>query len=108
MAADFRAFVRRVHAELPRTTIVCLSIKPSASRWEAWPRMRAANELLRAVARETERVEFVDVARPMLGDDGQPRAELYLEDRLHLSAAGYEGWARQLGPLLKRLHGENE
>ncbi len=32
----------------------------------------------------------------MLHGDGSPRLDLYLEDQLHLSEAGYRVWARRL------------
>ena len=37
----------------------------------------------------------------MLGPDGQPRPELYQQDGLHLTPAGYELWTRLVEPYLK-------
>ena len=39
----FQRFVHEVRAELPSTRIFFLSIKPSPSRWDSWPRMQEAN-----------------------------------------------------------------
>ena len=99
----FATFVGKVRALQPETPIVLLSIKPSASRWDHWPRMQAANALLRKLAQEQKNVMLVDVATPLLGDDGQPKASLYKDDRLHLNAAGYEVWTSTLKPVLERL-----
>ncbi len=99
--ADFRAFVARIRRDLPRVPIVYIAIKPSPSRAQLLSRMRAANALIRAEAARAARVEFIDVFTPMLGADGQPRPELFLEDRLHMNRAGYDLWRRLVGPSLR-------
>ena len=37
---------------------------------------------------------------PMLGVDGQPRAELFLPDMLHMTEAGYRIWQSVVAPFL--------
>jgi len=97
---DFRAFVARVRRELPRTTIGYLAIKPSPARAEQLARQQQANALVRAEAARLPRVVFIDVATPMLGADGQPRPDLFLEDRLHMNRAGYALWRQVVAPYL--------
>lgn len=97
---DFRAFVERVRRDLPRARIVLVSIKPSPLRAAQLPAQREANALLREEIARTRNAVFVDVATPMLGADGQPRAELFIEDRLHMNHAGYEIWRGLIAPLL--------
>lgn len=99
---DFRAFVRRVRSELPRTRIVLVSIKPSPLRAAQLPAQRQANALLREEVAKTKNAAFVDVATPMLGADGRPRAELFGEDRLHMNAAGYAIWRERITPHLRQ------
>jgi lysophospholipase L1-like esterase len=99
--ADFRAFERAVHAGLPKTPILVLSIKPSLRRWALWERMQRANALIEACCRQDPRLRYLDVATPMLGQDGQPRPELFREDGLHLNDKGYALWASLLRPYLK-------
>ena len=98
--ADFRAFVARIRRDLPGTPIAFLAIKPSPSRIEQLPRQQRANALMKAEAARTPNVEFIDVATPMLGANGQPRAELFIEDRLHMNAAGYALWREVVAPYL--------
>jgi lysophospholipase L1-like esterase len=100
---DFAAFVRQVRQAQPDTPVVFLSIKPSASRWARWPAMQEANALIRTLCASQPHLTYVDVATPLLGDDGQPRAELFLPDRLHLSAAGYAEWTRIVTPIVEKL-----
>lgn len=98
--SDFRAFVARVHRDLPGTPIAFLAIKPSPSRIEQLPRQQQANALVNAEAARRADVEFIDVATPMLDSDGQPREELFIEDRLHMNAAGYALWRKIVAPYL--------
>lgn len=100
VADDFRALVRAVHPELPKTRIIYIAIKPSPRRWELAEQMRAANERIRAICEKDERLVFVNVFEPMLAPDGEPRPELYAVDRLHLSEAGYALWTELVWPHL--------
>jgi lysophospholipase L1-like esterase len=100
---DFAAFVKLVREKQPITPIVFLSIKPSNSRWNLWRRMTEANELIRAVCEQQQAVTYLDMGTVLLGPDGQPRTELYRQDELHLSDAGYEVWSKTLAPVVQKL-----
>jgi lysophospholipase L1-like esterase len=63
--------------------------------------MSQANALIAAACRDDERLRFIDIARPMLGEDGLPRPELFVEDGLHLSEAGYRLWTSLVKPALE-------
>ncbi|GMU91006.1 MAG: hypothetical protein AMXMBFR4_00640 [Candidatus Hydrogenedentota bacterium] len=97
---DFQAFCEKVHTALPDARILFLSIKPSVKRWALYDEMKKANTLISDYANALEQVEFVDVGTPMLGDDGKPRADLFLEDGLHLNENGYKLWTSILAPKL--------
>jgi len=56
VANDARVFVQTIHSASPETWIYIISIKPSLSRWNEWPRMKAANRMIRYFARTQERV----------------------------------------------------
>lgn len=89
---DFLTFVKLVREVQPSVPIYYLSIKPSASRWKHWPAMQEANALIKAACEAGEHLALVDVATPLLGENGEPRPEFYLQDKLHLSEAGYAVW----------------
>lgn len=90
--ADFRGFVATIHAALPQTYITYLSIKPSPSRGHLRNEVRQANGLIEAATREDERLAFIDVFSIMLGANGQPRPDIFIEDELHMNRRGYELW----------------
>jgi lysophospholipase L1-like esterase len=89
---DYRAIAELVRSRLSETRLVFVSIKPSPRRWEQDEAMRVANALVEAYAAADPLLDFVDVHTPMIGGDGMPRPELFVEDRLHLNAEGYRLW----------------
>ena len=93
ISRDFADLVQRVHATLPETRIVFLSIKPSPQRWTLFPRMQQANDFVRKQTEQNERLHFLDVGQVLLGVDGTPQRDLYRADGLHLNEAGYRRWA---------------
>ncbi len=95
----FRAFVRRVHNELPEVRFYIMSIKPSIRRWELWPAMEETNALLEAWCAEHDFLTYVDVAGPMLAYEGI-LTRLFVADKLHMSRAGYDIWRDTLRPVL--------
>jgi lysophospholipase L1-like esterase len=99
--AAFQSFVGTMHRDLPSTRVVFVSIKPSIARWAIVDKMRAANSLVRDYARTDPRLAYVDVFTPMLDASGQPRRELYLEDGLHMTPAGYAIWRDLIAPVIR-------
>ena len=99
---DFLGFVARVRRDLPRVRIAFISIKPSPSRAQLLPAIAESNRLVREAARGLAQVDYLDVYTPMLGADGQPRAELFREDMLHMTPDGYAIWREVVAPELKR------
>ena len=97
---DYVAFVTRVRKDLPTTPIAFISIKPSPSRAKLLPVMTAANAKIRAYAAAHPHLIYIDVASKMLDASGQPRGELFIEDRLHMNRAGYDLWRGIIAPYL--------
>src|SRR6476659_8931814 len=101
IADDFIAFERKVHAALPATQIVFISIKPSIRRFPWIEQIKGANALVRQYTASHPHLTFVDIVPQMLGADGKPRKELLVEDGLHMTPAGYKIWNDALRPILQ-------
>jgi len=101
IADDFAAFERKVHAALPETQIVFISIKPSVRRFPWIEQIKGANALVRQYCATHPHLTFVDIVPQMLGADGKPRKELLVEDGLHMTPAGYKIWNDALRPILQ-------
>jgi lysophospholipase L1-like esterase len=106
--SDFRAFVRKIHAELPETRVLFIAIKPSVARWHLADRIREANQLVESFTRGDDRLGYIDVFTPMLGPDGRPRAELLVGDGLHLNDEGYKLWTSLVRPHLAAAPSGND
>jgi lysophospholipase L1-like esterase len=98
--ADFKAFTSKIHASLPETRIAFIAVKPSPMRWKFFDTQCRANEMVRELVKSERRLSYIDVVKPMLGDDGQPRRELFKKDNLHLNDEGYRLWTRLVKPFL--------
>ena len=98
-----RKFSSGVHAQLPDTRVAFISIKPSPARISLLGKIRAANRLVKEYATNNASagLDYIDVYTPMLAENGQPRAELFREDRLHLNRAGYALWRSIIRPFVR-------
>ena len=105
VANDPRAFVQTIHSALPETWIYIISIKPSKSRWNEWPKMKAANRMIRHFSRTQDRVQYIDVASTMFDTQGNLRADLFVEDGLHPTQKCYALWTSIIKPVLLQRFG---
>jgi lysophospholipase L1-like esterase len=101
VVADYRGFVARLRSALPAARLVFVSIKPSPSRRAFIPRARETNQRIRAIIARDTLQTYVDVFTPMLDSAGQPRPELFLDDSLHMTRAGYLLWRARLAPVVR-------
>ncbi len=91
---DYNTFVSKVLEKWPKKPIFFISIKPSLARIEHLENMAKANALIKARTEEVENLYFVDVFTPMLGEDGTPRKDIFVEDGLHMNETGYALWTK--------------
>ena len=96
----FDNIVKRMTAVLPDVPIYVMSVKPSIARWSKWSMATEINRQFSARADEQEGLTYVDVATPLLDDEGMPRVEFFEEDKVHLNEQGYRVWTSILQPLL--------
>lgn len=99
----FNRIVTRINTSYSNISIYFISIKPSVARWHKWPEAARINERVAAMASEIDFLKYVDVAGSMLDREGLPRAELFVEDGVHLNDEGYRIWTSILQPILADL-----
>ncbi len=102
VVADFKTFVAKVRAQLPKTQINFIEITSSPSRWTQREKVIDANRQIRAFCEETSGVKFIAVREKLLGENGEPRGELFEADRLHPNADGYKILADAIRPFLPK------
>ncbi|MFC1557785.1 SGNH/GDSL hydrolase family protein [candidate division KSB1 bacterium] len=89
---DFKKLINHIHKSLPNTIILYIPCKPSIRRWEMRNNMNKINRLIEDYIKKDKLVEFVDVRPAMLGKDGKPNPDIFVEDNLHMNAKGYSLW----------------
>ncbi|GAB5408800.1 MAG: hypothetical protein BalsKO_11650 [Balneolaceae bacterium] len=94
---EMTRLVTLIKKELPDAEIYFISPKPSIARWSFKEDYEYLNGMLETVFRNTEGVTFIDVWNPMLNESGEPRADIFIEDNLHMNAKGYEIWTEVIG-----------
>lgn len=100
VAKRFTRLFTLVRKKFPNVHVVFVSMKPSPSRQLLFSKMRRGNELIRRFLAGKKRTAYVDVYKQMIDDEGKPRAELFLEDNLHMNREGYLIWQRAIEPYL--------
>jgi len=98
----FLEFIEIIYEELPDCRIYFLSIKPSVSRWEKWEQMSSVNKLIENECSTNPLLTYIDIATPMLNEQGTPKEEIFQLDNLHMNQVGYAIWVDILKPILMR------
>jgi lysophospholipase L1-like esterase len=108
VANDAKKFIKIVRKKLPETWIYVMSIKPSKLRWNRWPIMKAANEMIQEYIKTQDRVQYIDVATPMFDAQGNLPADLFMQDGLHPTAKLYAMWTSIIKPVLMERFGSGK
>jgi len=106
---EYKDFVAKVHAALPDTRIVYISINPTVARWNLEAQTLEANHLIEEWTFEnnspTAKLNFINSHAVLLTADGRPPADLLRADNLHFNAKGYEAWTAIVKPRVLALAG---
>ncbi len=98
----FKTLFGIIRLNLPETIINYVSIKPSPSRKNLRDKMIETNRQIRSFMKKQRNAGYIDVFYPMLDVTGNTRAELFLEDSLHMKPEGYMLWKEKILPYLVR------
>ena len=98
---DFKDFVATIHAKLPKTEIVYISLAPSIARWEEREATKKLNALIKDYVKKGRRLKYIETYDTTLDPTGQPRPELFVEDKLHFSPAGYKLLIDRVRPFVR-------
>jgi lysophospholipase L1-like esterase len=98
----FKTLFQIIRTNLPNTTIDYVSIKPSPLREQLMPKMKQANMEIQEFLKTQKNTGFIDIFSLMLNENGKPKVEIFVEDRLHMNAQGYAIWKQVILPYLKK------
>ena len=88
--SDFKTYVAKVRSRLPDTRIVYMEINASPSRWAQASKQKEANRLIKEYCATGPNLGYMELFDAMLGSDGLPREDLFIDDKLHPNEAGYK------------------
>jgi len=99
--ADFKEFTATVHAQLPKTVVVYLSLSPSISRWKQHEKEKELNRLVKGFIDKTPATQYLESYDIALGPNGEARPELFVADQLHFNEEGYKLLIQRVKPLVE-------
>lgn len=101
--SSYRKFISLCKAELPKTEVVFISMKPSPSRWDKWSSVDAANNMIESYTKKHDHLHFVDVG-PTMMNGSEPDKSIFIKDMLHMNPEGYRRWTKLIKPVLDELN----
>jgi lysophospholipase L1-like esterase len=100
VAERFYKLYNLIRSKFPKIPVLYISMKPSPSRALLFSKMINANDLIKKWLAKKKNTVYVDVYKQMIDDEGKPRAELFLDDNLHMNKMGYAIWKKMIEPYL--------
>ncbi|HKH60381.1 MAG TPA: SGNH/GDSL hydrolase family protein [Flavitalea sp.] len=96
----FQTLFNMIRKKLPETAVAFVSIKPSPSRAHLLPKVIAANNLIKDFLKGQTKAVYIDVFSAMIDQQGNPKPELFVDDKLHMNQKGYAIWVEIIEPYL--------
>jgi hypothetical protein len=103
VALLFKSLLKIIRKSHPETPVFWIAITPTVSRWKVWPEIVKANDLIKGICNHRNNTYFIRTDFAFLNQNGQPREELFISDKLHLNEKGYVVWTEVIKKELIRV-----
>jgi lysophospholipase L1-like esterase len=100
VATAFMDFSLQLRWRCPGARFSYIEMTSSPSRWSEREAVVETNAVIRKLC-DRNGFDFIPVREKLLDEKGEPRPELFVSDRLHLSADGYKILASAVKPFLR-------
>ena len=101
-AAGVKKIVETVHAKLPETKVLLLSVFPrDRKNSSARQKVEAINEIISKLD-DGNKTRYLDISKSFLDADGEIPNDI-MPDGLHPNAHGYDLWYEAMQPLLDKM-----
>ena len=100
--SSFRKLFGIFRGYSPSIPIALVSVKPSPARLIFLGNILKFNQLVRDFLKTQPETDYIDVFDDMLGQDHKPVLDLFVNDHIHLSPAGYQIMRRDIGEFLSQ------
>ncbi|MGV3508616.1 MAG: GDSL-type esterase/lipase family protein [Sphingobacteriaceae bacterium] len=92
---EFLELFELISKNLPHSQFYYISAKPSPRRLKYKAQLEEYNSKVKAFIQQQKcNWIFIDVYHQMLLSDGQPAADLFINDKLHMNSKGYDIWEK--------------
>ena len=98
-----KAFCERVHAGLPATRILYVSINRAPQKQNRWDVVDSTNAMVKQYCSTVGYLGFIDVNPVLFDREGQPRTELYQPDLLHFKDTAYVEFTGVIKPVVEQV-----
>lgn len=106
VASLFSYTVKTIRKKLPEVPIFYIQVTPTERRWDVWNKIQEGNTRIKNLAPKLHKVYYIETAGYFLNQEGKPRQELFIKDKLHLNEEGYKVWTgiikRNLDAVLRK------
>ena len=89
----FRKTLHIIRRQFRETPVIWVSVTPTPLRWHIWPEIKEAGEMISEICENQRNTYYLDTEKYFTNEKGLPRADLFLDDGLHLNAEGYKVWS---------------
>ena len=96
----FSKLWRKISIDLPNSTLIYLSCKPSPKRISKWSVYQSLNRRVESFCNADSKLTFVDLSSTLLKVDMTFYDGLWSDDNLHVNNKGYYKWTLKIRPLL--------
>jgi hypothetical protein len=103
VAKLFSYILKTIRKKYHDTPVFWIAVTPTALRWNVWPKIKEANDLIKNVCEKHRNTYFISTDYAFLNESGQPREELFRSDKLHLNDKGYVVWSAIIKKELDRV-----
>jgi hypothetical protein len=102
IVARFTQFVSNVHAKLPDTRVLFVSVLKAPQKRTEWATVEAVNERVKALTASTPNLGYIELNPVVFNASGEPRMELYRPDGLHYHPPAYDEFAAVIRPEVEK------
>jgi hypothetical protein len=103
VAALFRYVLKTIRKTHPETPVFWIAVTPTAARWSVWNEIQKGNSMIRDVCEHNRNTWFIRTDIAFLDENGKPRTELFVDDKLHLNQKGYAIWTEIIKGELEKV-----
>ena len=83
----------RIRKQYRKTPVYWVAITPVNSRINVMDKVADMNRRWKEEFSQQKKIRLIETTAAFLGADGKPRAELFINDQLHLNREGYKLWS---------------